>query len=67
MLSSNEHIIRNCVVAERLARGLADYYSRRTRGVRCPDLLEPQERTTMEMRYSEQLQRARQFVQSARA
>jgi hypothetical protein len=62
----NEHIIRDCVRADRLARGLADYYSRRVRGVHCPDLLPPAQRAEMDSLYTERLQNARIFVQSAR-
>jgi len=61
-----EQIIRDCVVTDRLARGLSDYYSRRIRGVRCPDLLQPEERASVEMLYDQRLQRARLFVQNAR-
>ncbi len=61
----NEQIIRDCVVADRLARGLADYYSRRTRGVHCPDLLPPEERASMDTLYDQRLQSARRFVQSS--
>jgi hypothetical protein len=60
----HEHVIRDCVVADRLARGLADYYSRRTRGVQCPDLWQPEQRATLDSHYSERLRSARQFVQS---
>jgi hypothetical protein len=62
----NEHIIRDCVVADRLAQGLANYYSRRMRGVRCPDLLGPEERASMENLYGQRLERARLFVQGSR-
>lgn len=62
-----EHVIRDCVVTDRLARGLSDYYSRRTRGVRCPDLLPPEERASIETLYNQRLQRARLFVQNARS
>jgi hypothetical protein len=62
----NEQIIRDCVVTDRLARGLSDYYSRRIRGVRCPDLLPPEERASIETLYNQRLQRARLFVQNAR-
>lgn len=62
-----EQIVRNCVVADRVARGLADYYSRRTRGVQCPDLLPPEERATIESRYDQRLRSARDFVLHARA
>lgn len=58
----NEQIIRNCVVTDRIARGLADYYSRRTRGVCCPDLLPPEERANADSRYDQRLQSARLFV-----
>lgn len=61
-----EQIIRDCVVTDRLARGLSDYYSRRIRGVRCPDLLPPEERASIETLYDQRLQRARLFVQNAR-
>jgi hypothetical protein len=54
------------VLAERIARGLADYYSRRTRGVQCHDPLPPEERAILERRYDQQLQSARNFVLSAR-
>jgi hypothetical protein len=62
-----EQIIRDCVVTDRLARGLSDYYSRRVRGVRCPDLLPPEERASIEIRYDQRLQNARLFVQNVRA
>ncbi|MET0280322.1 MAG: hypothetical protein ABW278_04245 [Steroidobacteraceae bacterium] len=62
----NEHIVRDCVRADRLAQGLANYYSRRVRGVQCPDLLPPEQRAVMESIYTERLQSARIFVQSAR-
>jgi hypothetical protein len=58
----NEQIIRNCVVQDRIARGLSDYYYRRTRGVSCPDLLPPDERANTESRYDQRLQSARMFV-----
>ncbi len=59
----NEQIIRDCVVQDRVARGLSDYYYRRTRGVSCPDLLPPDERANAENSYSQRLQSARRFVQ----
>lgn len=62
-----EQIIRDCVMTDRLARGLSDYYYRRIRGVRCPDLLPPEERASVETRYDQRLQNARLFVQNARA
>ncbi len=62
-----ELIIRDCVKTDRLARGLADYYSRRLRGVQCPDLRPPEERETIASRYDQRLQCARLFVQAARA
>lgn len=62
----NEQIIRDCVLTERLARGLAEYYSRRVRGVRCPDLLPPEERATTDSRHDQRLERARIFVHSVR-
>ncbi len=58
----NEQIIRDCVVKDRIARGLSDYYYRRTRGVSCPDLLPPEERANAESRYDQRLQSARLFV-----
>jgi hypothetical protein len=60
-----EMIIRDCVKTDRLARGLADYYSRRVRGVQCPDLRPPEERAELESRYDQRLQCARLFVQEA--
>jgi len=60
----NDQIIRNCVLTDRLARGLAEYYSRRVRGVQCPDLLPPEERATIDSRYDQRLQTARNFIQS---
>ncbi len=60
-----EMIIRDSVKMERLARGLADYYSRRLRGVQCPDLRPPEERDIIDSRYEQRLQCARLFVQSA--
>ena len=59
----NEHIIRDCVVQDRIARGLSDYYYRRTRGVSCPDLLPPDERANAASNYDQRLQSARLFVQ----
>ncbi len=59
----NDHIIRNCVVTDRLARGLAEYYSRRVRGVQCPDLLPPEERASFESQYDQRLQNARNFIE----
>jgi hypothetical protein len=59
----NEQIIRDCVVQDRIARGLSDYYYRRTRGVSCPDLLPPDERASAESNYDQRLQSARLFVQ----
>jgi hypothetical protein len=50
-----EQIIRDCVVTDRLARGLSDYYYRRIRGVRCPDLLPPEERASIETLYDQRL------------
>lgn len=61
-----EQIIRNCVVTDRLARGLAEYYSRRVRGVQCPDLLPPEERASIERRYDQRLQNARIFIKTAK-
>jgi hypothetical protein len=58
----NEQIIRDCVVKDRIARGLSDYYYRRTRGISCPDLLPPEERANAESRYDQRLQSARLFV-----
>jgi hypothetical protein len=63
----SEQIIRDCVVTDRLARGLAEYYSRRVRGVRCPDLLLPDERATIASRYDQRLQSARTFIQSSKS
>lgn len=62
----NELIVRDCVMRDRIARGLSDYYSRRTRGVTCPDLLPPDERASTESRYDQRLQSARLFVQGLR-
>jgi hypothetical protein len=62
----NELIIRDPVRNDRLARGLADYYSRRQRGVHCRDPLEPLERATVDWLRSRQLQSARQFVAHVR-
>lgn len=62
-----QQIIRNCVVAERLARGLANYYERRTLGVRCPDPLPPQERSSTESAYCQRLHTARRFIEGLRA
>lgn len=59
----NDHIIRNCVLNDRLASHLAQYYYRRMKGVRCPDLLPPEERADIESRYDRRLQDARLFVQ----
>jgi hypothetical protein len=60
----NEQIIRNSVMTDRLARGLSDYYSRRVRGVSCPDLLPPEQRASAESRHDQRLQSARLFVQA---
>ncbi len=60
----NEQIIRNSVVTDRLARGLSDYYSRRVRGVSCPDLLPPEQRASAESSHDQRLQCARLFVQT---
>jgi hypothetical protein len=62
-----EQIIRDCALAERLARSLADYYSRKIRGVCCPDLLPPDERASIDTVYAERLQCDRRFVQTSRA
>jgi hypothetical protein len=58
----NEQIIRNCVLTDRLARHLADYYYRRVCGMRCPDLLPPEERMRANSRYDQCLEGARRFV-----
>jgi hypothetical protein len=58
----NDHVIRDCVVNDRLAQGLAEYYSRRTRGVMCPDLLPPDERAYSEISHDQRLKCARLFV-----
>jgi hypothetical protein len=58
----NEQVIRNCVLTDRLARHLADYYYRRVCGMRCPDLLPPEERALADSRYDQRLQGARLFV-----
>ncbi len=60
----NERIIRDSVLTDRLARGLSDYYSRRVRGVSCPDLLPPEQRASAESRHDQCLQYARNFVQA---
>lgn len=62
----NEHIIRDCVLNERLTRALSEYYSRRMRGVSCPDLLAPEERASTESRYDQRLESARIFVKAIR-
>jgi hypothetical protein len=62
----DEQIIRNCVVTDRLARGLAEYYSRRVRGVQCPDLLPPDERASIDSRHDALLQNARIFIQTSK-
>jgi hypothetical protein len=62
-----EYIVRDCVVADRLARGLADYYSRKVRGVRCPDPLPPEQRASIDNLHDQRLRCARLFVESARA
>lgn len=59
----NEHVIRDCVLNDRLASHLAEYYYRRVKGVRCPDLLPPEERANVDSRYDQRLQSARLFVQ----
>jgi hypothetical protein len=58
----NEQVIRNCVLTDRLARHLADYHYRRVSGMRCPDLLPPEERALADRRYDQRLQGARLFV-----
>ncbi len=58
----NEHIIRDCVLNDRLASHLAEYYYRRVRGVCCPDLLPPEERADADSRYGQRLENARLFV-----
>jgi hypothetical protein len=58
----NEQIIRDCVVKDRIARGLSDYYYRRTRGISCPDLLPPEERAHAAVAYDQRLESARLFV-----
>ncbi len=63
----NEQIIRNCVVTDRLARGLAEYYYRRVHGISCGDLLPPEERASIDSRYDQRLQRARLFIQGSRS
>ncbi|MEO8315316.1 MAG: hypothetical protein ABI645_11025 [Pseudomonadota bacterium] len=58
----NEQIVRNCVLTDRLARHLADYYYRRVCGMRCPDLLPPEERAKADSCYDQRLECARLFV-----
>jgi hypothetical protein len=58
-----QRIIRDSVLADRLARGLSDYYSRRVRAVSCPDLLPPEQRANADSRHDQRLQSARLFVQ----
>lgn len=58
----NDLIIRDTAKNDRLAQGLADYYSRRQRGVHCRDPLEPLERASVDGVRNRQLQSARQFV-----
>jgi hypothetical protein len=60
-----EQIVRDCVIADRIARGLADYYSRRTRGVQCRDPLPPEQRAILDRGYDQKLQSARNFVLGA--
>jgi hypothetical protein len=60
----DHQIIRNCVLAERLERSLADYQSRRSLGVELPDPLEPSERETLDQRRVQRLHSARLFVRS---
>lgn len=60
----NERIIRDTVMTDRLARGLSDYYSRRVRGVSCPDLLPPEQRASADSRHDQRLHSARLFVQT---
>ena len=59
----NDHIIRNCVLNDRLASHLSEYYYRRVRGVCCPDLLLPDERANADSRLGQRLESARLFVQ----
>lgn len=60
----SEQVVRNCVLQDRIARGLSDYYSRRTRGVSCPDLLPPDERASAALSYGQRLECARLFVKA---
>jgi hypothetical protein len=59
-------IIHEVATSERMARGLADYYARRRRGVRCPDPLGPAERACVNELRDRQLQSARRFVAHVR-
>lgn len=63
----SEQIIRNCVLTDRLARHLADYHYRRVCGMRCPDLLPPEERVRANSRYDQRLEGARRFVRGLHA
>lgn len=60
----DHQIVRDCVKAERLERGLAAYQSRRSAGVSCPDPLSPNERVRINNSLSQRLRSARDFVRS---
>jgi len=59
-----QQIVRDCALAERLERGLADYHSRRAQGIAQPDLLAPQERSSIDSQLGQRLESARLFVRS---
>jgi hypothetical protein len=58
--------IYEVATSERVARGLADYYSRRQRGVQCRDPLRPAERASVDYLRGRRLQSARKFVAHVR-
>lgn len=60
----DHQIVRDCVSAERLERGLAAYESRRNSGMNCRDPLSPSERVRINKTLSQRLRSARDFVQS---
>lgn len=61
-----QKVIRDCVLAERLERGLADYHARRTSGESYPDLRSPAQRNSIESLRVQRLSEARHFVAALR-
>lgn len=60
----DQQIVRDCVKAERLERGLADYHHRLNSGMTCRDPLSPPERTRTNHRFDQRLRSARDFVRT---